>query len=432
MLRVSKCLFFGVFLAGSMAGRAQNPLVPQGTEFSILGAIRGDQVWPSISLLPSAGAIIWQDNVVDKHGAGIGGSLLGTDYSAGRVFGVNKTATGDQINPRVQLLADDSMITVWQSSVAGTPDIYARLAKGTTTKATKTTEAVSTYGSNFFTIDLRANIYTKDQQIDPAVTGLPDGSAIITWSSYGQDGSMWGVYARKISNKGAFAYGKEFLVNQYTQYNQRKSAVTTLANGQFVVVWISEQERFFNSVDVYARIFTATGKPVTDEIAINSGTSPCDTPDVAPMNDGGFTVVWGQKDMEVATNSWDIWGRSFNAAGSPEVTDFRINTYLFGDQYRPKIAAGPSGSMVVWTSMGQDGSREGVFGRFLAGGSVVSGPEMQITTTTISQQLHPAVAWNGINNFLVVWASFTGQNKLDLSSGFDLYGQAFTLNPSSQ
>jgi len=143
-------------------------------------------------------------------------------------------------------------------------------------------------------------------------------------------------------------------------------------------------------------------------------------------------VVWGQKDMEVATNSWDIWGRSFNAAGSPEVTDFRINTYLFGDQYRPKIAAGPSGSMVVWTSMGQDGSREGVFGRFLAGGSVVSGPEMQINTTTISQQLHPAVAWNGINNFLVVWASFTGQNKLDLSSGFDLYGQAFTLNPSSQ
>jgi large repetitive protein len=206
--------------------------------------------------------------------------------------------------------------------------------------------------------------------------------------------------------------------------NQRKPAVAALANGQYVIVWISEQERFYNSVDVYARIFTAAGAPVTDEIAVNSGTNPCDTPDVAPLNDGGFTVVWAQKDLEVATNSWDVWGRAFTASGSPEVADFRINTYLFGDQYRPKIAAGPSGSMVVWTSMGQDGSREGVYGRFLQGGIAVSGSEMQVNTTVISQQIHPAVAWNGVNNFMVVWTSFVG------ASGFDLYGQAYALNTS--
>ena len=54
-----------------------------------------------------------------------------------------------------------------------------------------------------------------------------------------------------------------------------------------------------------------SGAPVTDEIAVNSGTNLCDTPDVAPLNDGGFTVVWAQKDMAVATNSWDVWGRAF-------------------------------------------------------------------------------------------------------------------------
>jgi hypothetical protein len=419
----------GAMTADRMAAVAQNAViaqssvVPQGGEFCILGNIPGDQVWPSISLLPAAGVIVCQDNVVDKNGIGIRGAMLSTSYAAGRNFCANKTATGDQINPRVQLLADDNMIAVWQSSVAGTPDIYARLAKGTTTKTS------SSYGTNFFTIDLRVNTYTKDQQVDPAVAALPDGSAIITWSSYGQDGSMWGVYARKISDKGAFTPAKEFLVNQYTQYNQRKPAVATLANGQYVICWISEQERFYNSVDVYARVFTAAGAPVTDEIPVNSGTHPCDTPDVAPLNDGGFTVVWGQKDT-VATNSWDVWGRAFTASGSPEVTDFRINTYLYGDQYRPKIAAGPSGSLVVWTSMAQDGSREGVFGRFLQGGTAVSGSEMQVNTTTISQQIHPAVAWNGINNFLVVWSSFVGAGELNFSSGFDLYGQAYTLNTS--
>jgi hypothetical protein len=431
MFRISLCLGWGIILAGSVAVNAQNavvsvqnPVLPQGGEFSILGAIPGDQVWPSISLLPSAGVIVCQDNVVDKHGAGIRGAMLGAGFTAGPTYCANKTATGDQINPKVQLLADNNMITVWQSSVAGTPDIYARLARGGTT--VKNTDS---YGTNFFTLDLRVNTYTKDQQISPSVAALPDGSAVITWSSYGQDGSMWGVYARKISGKGAFSPAKEFLVNQYTQYNQRKPAVATLANGQFVIVWISEQERFYNSFDVYARIFTAAGKPVTDEIAVNSGINPCDMPDVAPLNDGGFTVVWSQKDTNAAI-SWDVWGRAFTASGSPEVADFRINTYLYGDQFRPKIAAGPSGSLVVWTSMGQDGSREGVFGRFLQSGTTVAGSEMQINTTTLSQQLHPAVAWNGVNNFLVVWTSFVGANEYDLSSGFDLYGQAYTLNTS--
>jgi hypothetical protein len=372
--------------------------------------------------LPSAGVIAWQDNMVDKNGSGIGGSLLGSGFYGGPIFCANKTATGNQINPRVQLLANENIIYVWQSSVAGTPDIYARIAKPTTTKTGTTT--VSSYGTNFSTIDLRVNTYTKDQQIDPAVAALPDGSAIITWSSYGQDGSMWGVFARKISGKGAFSPAKEFQVNQYKEYNQRKPAVAALANGNYVISWVSEQERFYQSVDIYARIFTAAGVPVTDEISVNSGTNFCDTPDVAALNDGGFTVVWAQKDLVVPTNSWDVWGRAFSASGSPEVADFRINTYLYGDQYRPKIAAGPSGSLVVWTSMGQDGSREGVFGRFLQGGTAVAGSEMQVNTTTISQQLHPAVAWNGVNNFLVVWTSFAG------ASGFDLYGQAYTLNTS--
>jgi hypothetical protein len=425
MFRASIIVGWGVLLAGSVAVFAQNPLVPQGGEFSILGGLPGDQVWPSISLSPSAGVVVCQDNVVDNNGSGIRGAMLTSGFGAGPSFRANKTVTGNQINPRVQLLADYNLITVWQSSVAGTPDIYARLSTGTTIETNvvdrkKSYTTNSAYGSNFYTIDLRVNTYTKDQQVDPAVAALPDGSAIITWSSYGQDGSMWGVYARKISHKGAFSPAKEFRVNQYTLSNQRKPAVATLANGQFVIVWISEQERFYNSVDVYARVFTAAGTPVTDEIPVNSGTYPCDMPDVAPLNDGGFTVVWGQNDLAVATNSWDVWGRAFTASGSPEVPDFRINTYLFGDQYRPKIAAGPAGSLVVWTSLGQDGSREGVYGRFLQGGTAVAGSEMQVNTTWISQQIHPAVAWNGVNNFLVVWTSFVG------GSGFDLYGQAYT------
>jgi hypothetical protein len=420
-LRIPRNLCWGLLLAGSLPVFAQNPLVPQGGEFSILGPLPGDQVRPSLSLTPARGCVAWQDSVINKSGFGVGGAVLEASFAAGPVFRVNKTATGAHIAPKVQFVASNKVIYVWQSSAAGTPDIYARLAS---VPAAGSGQTSANYGTNFHTIDLRVNTHMPDQQIDPAVAALPGGEAIVTWSSYGQDGSMWGVFARKISSTGIFATAKEFQVNKFTFSNQRKPAVAALVRGNYVIAWVSENERSTGSVDIYARVFNAAGKALTDEIPVNSGTDPCDTPDVAPRNDGGFTVVWAQKDMAVATNSWDIWGRPFSVSGAPEAADFRINTFLYGDQYGPKIAAGPAGSLVVWTSMGQDGSREGVFGRFLQGGTAAAGAEMQVNTTTISQQIHPAVAWDGASRFVVVWTSFAG------ASGFDLYGQAYTMNTS--
>jgi len=402
-----------------VANFVQNPVTAQGGEFSVLGSVPGDQVLPSLSLSASGGCIAWQANMLDRRGGGIGASLLNTSFNAGSHFRVNKVVSGIQNNPQVQLLANDNMIFVWQGSVTatGNPYIYARFAKNSARGA-------DTYGSNFYTGDIQVNTYTADQQISPAVAALPDGSAIVTWQSYGEDGSMWGVYARRLTAQGRGVPAKQFLVNQYTSYNQRNPAVAVLANGNYVIAWVSEQERSVTSIDVYARIFTAAGVPVTDEIPLNSGTNACAAPAVAALNDGGFTAVWSEKDALVATNGWDIWGRAFSASGSPEVAEFRINTFLYGDQFAPKIAAGPSGSLVVWTSLGQDGSREGVFGRFLAGGTQVAGGEFQVNTTTVSQQMHPAVAWNQVDHFLVVWTSFVG------ASGFDLYGQSYALSSS--
>ncbi len=258
--------------------------------------------------------------------------------------------------------------------------------------------------------------------MEPAAAALADGGAMVVWASYGQDGSLWGVYARKVTAAGALAGTQEFLVNQYTIGNQRKPAVCALANGDVVFAWVSEGERFVTSRDIYARVFTAAGVPVTGEFLANSGTYKCGTPALAPLNNGGFTAAWSQKDT-ILTNGWDVWGRAFNAHGAPTVPPFRINTYLYGDQYNPRLASAPSGILAVWTSLGEDGSREGVYGRFLLGGDKVSEDEFQVNTTWASQQLEPDVSWNGLDRFLVVWASFAG------ATGFDLFGQMYVLMP---
>jgi hypothetical protein len=393
-----------------------------------MGPRPSDQVLPAIALTPSGGVVAYFN-----QGQGIYGAVLGSELTSPANFSVNKTATGDQVRPSVKALLHGNTVYVWQSKKLGTADIFARFAKGTA----------------FYTSDIRVNTYIKDQQVEPAAAALPDGGVMVVWSSYGQEqagspvatGSfvlvgpelvaprsgatatrLWGVYARKLTATGAGATASEFRVNQFVAGNQRLPTVCTLANGNVVFAWVSEQERSVTSLDIYARVFTPAGVPVTHEFLVNTVTNKCASPALAALNGGGFTVAWGQKDT-VLTNGWDVWGRAFSANGTPVVPPFRINSYLFGDQYAPRLAKGPNGVLAVWTSMGQDGDREGVFGRYLLGGDKVSGNEFPVNTTVVSQQLEPDVEWNGADRFLVVWTSFAG------ASGFDLYGRMYVLTP---
>jgi hypothetical protein len=132
-------------------------------------------------------------------------------------------------------------------------------------------------------------------------------------------------------------------------------------------------------------------------------------------------IGWSEKDLtSVTTNSWDVYACAFLNTGVAAGPVVRLNQYLFGDQYAPKLASLGSDVLAVWTSLGQDGSSEGVVGRFLSSNVTPEGNEFLVNTTTIGPQIHPAVAADGQARFLVAWASFTG-----LAYGFDLFAQRY-------
>ena len=86
--------------------------------------------------------------------------------------------------------------------------------------------------------EFRANTYTSSDQIYSSVTALNDGGFVVTWSSYGQDGSGYGIYGQRYAADGT-PVGSEFRANTSTSSNQVYSSVTALNDGGFVVTWSS-------------------------------------------------------------------------------------------------------------------------------------------------------------------------------------------------
>jgi hypothetical protein len=59
--------------------------------------------------------------------------------------------------------------------------------------------------------------------------------------------------------------------------------------------------------------------------------------------------------------------------------------------------------IVVWSSYGQDGSSNGVFGQLFDPNCSPLGEEFQINTTSSGNQAEPAVAMDAAAGFVVAW-----------------------------
>ncbi len=385
---------------------AQSGFDVQGGEYPVVGTLPGDQVFPDAAVKTSGGFIVWEDNFTDGAGLGISAQRLDSSFSATlSSFRVNQQGALDQERPRVAMLNSGGAVFVWQGGKQGYQRIYARFLSSSNT---------------WVTGDILVNTYTNNTQLAPAVTVLPSGNVVVAWASFNQEaaGSLQGVYAQMLSPAGA-KIGGEFRVNQTTAFNQRLPAVAALADGRFVVAWVSEQQRFENSVDIYARFYNGAGAAVGNEFLINTSTNVTGHPSIAAASDGGFLVAWSERDSLNRSNNWDVVARPYTAVGTGG-TIRRVNTRTYGDQIAPRVSAMGSDYLMVWMSLGQDGSREGVYGQFLRGDGSPAGGEFRVNTTTVSQQMHPAVASDGVGRFLAVWTGFIGG-----VGSFDLFAQRY-------
>ncbi len=313
----------------------------------------------------------------------------------GDEFQVNTHTVDEQTGPSVCLRPGAAAVVVWQSDNQTGPaglagrDVFGQRYLG----------SGQPLGSEF-----QVNAFTTDQQDDSRVVCHDSGAFVVVWESAGQDGDGNGVFGRVFGSSGTPQTG-EFRLNNHTTLDQADPAVAWAGDGTLLAVWESLGQDG-NSLAIVGRRFTSAGTPIGTEFAVNAYTTGAQRdPRVVRASAGGFIVAW-EGDSTAGGADRDVFFRSFDASGQPSSGDVRINTTTENDQGNPALAALPEGGfVVVWQSIDQDGSNEGIIGQRFGPAATRIGPQFQVNVFTTGPQDDPAIAAGADGAFVVVWES---------------------------
>jgi len=294
-------------------------------------------------------------------------------------------------------------------------------------------------GSDEFVV----NTYTAGYQINPSVAVSRNGDFVVTWSGKDQDGDLYGIFGQRFAGSGD-RIGAEFQVNTVVFNNQRDSDVAVADDGSFVVVWegwYQEGQDF----EVYGRLFDAQGRPRGDEFRINEHTASYQKdPTVAMSADGGFVVAWmsfgqGGDGNMVHARRFDARGRALGDefAVSPRPVDAREVPIMVtapdlefrSEEEQVAVATDAAGNFViVYSGLNDNHADEfddcDVFGRRYDAAGVALGGEFQVNTGSAGNQLETAVAMAGDGRFVVAWMGPSESDGMGvLARRFDAGGQ---------
>ncbi len=160
--------------------------------------------------------------------------------------------------------------------------------------------------------DILINTYTTGSQISPSIAALVDGGFVVSWQSYGRDhDNSASIYAQRYTANGD-AQGDEFRVNTATAGDQMSPSITALADGGFVMAWMSDGQDG-DGYGVYAQRYDSAGEAQGDEFRVNTTTANDQlNPSVAALANGGFVVSWNSYDQD---GNSDVYAKRYDADG---------------------------------------------------------------------------------------------------------------------
>jgi serralysin len=299
-------------------GMTPGPIMAVGGEFLVNTSSADNQSFSSVAGLEDGGFVVtWQSNGQDGSSGGIYAQRFdATGMAAGGEQLINTTTSNHQAYPAISALVGGGYVVMWDS--------IGQDGAGQSIHGQRFAADGTPVGGEF-----RANSETSDDQKFAFVTPFPDGGFLAVWESTSQDGSGAGVYAQRYAADGS-AVGAEFHVNTTTSDAQQDASATAFDDGSFVVTWQSFDQDG-SSYGVYGQRFAADATPVGAEFQVNTFTSGQQSYAwVSPLADGGFLVSWSSDGQDGSGHG--VYGQRFAADGTRAGNEFRVNEWTAGEQ----------------------------------------------------------------------------------------------------
>ncbi|MDO6964793.1 Ig-like domain-containing protein [Rhizobium alvei] len=264
------------------------------------------------------------------------------------------------------------------------------------------------------------NTQTNNHQNLPAIAALADGGWVITWMSADQDGNGYGIFAQRYAADGSLV-DDEFLVNSYLPSDQYEPTIAALDDGGFIICWASDGQDG-SGFGIYGMRFNADGVQVGNEFRVNSYTTGEQSgAAVTALEDGGFVVAWTSYLQD--GSSFGVYQQRYDKYGNTVGNETQVNYYTTNGQSDASVTGLADGGWVVtWSSNGQDGYGFGIYMRIYDASGAERSIPSRVNVDTDSQQIKSTVVPLDDGGFIVGFMDYlSGKN---LFRRFDANGVA--------
>lgn len=276
---------------------------------------------------------------------------------------------------------------------------------------------IATHQDSLVEITVLNDNTNNQTQTDVSMDSI--GNYIVVWRQETTDPNLNDIYARLFEPNGT-PKGIEFQVNEALNENHQAPAVSRKNNGDFIIVWKSNQQILVKKYDKDGVVLLAETEIAKDDVD-GFGNFTVSNPDVAIDKNGNYVIVY-QQDYTADTRK--VTMQLFNT------TDVLLkNTQLEDKSFSyqlPKTTIADNGQfmIVMATYSGinppaavDDDSYDIVKQSFDYNGDLVNGTIM-VNTTTSNAQITPDVAMDKNGNAFVAWTEITSAGKGDIKGQY--------------
>ena len=199
---------------------------PRGAEFRVNTYTTYDQAIPSVTMKGNGDfVVVWYSGGQDGDGTGVFAQRFAASGNPqGGEFQVNTYTPFDQIGASISHDAAGNFVVAWTDAFqdGDVNGVFARRFDAAGVPLTG---------------EFQVNTYTTWTQLFATVNMAPDGTFVVAWAGNGQDDG-YGIFGRRYAPSG-LPQGAEFRINSYTTAVQNFVAIGGDPSGNMVVSWTS-------------------------------------------------------------------------------------------------------------------------------------------------------------------------------------------------